>query len=82
MRVELQQRFSMSQDHVSHQSIVNFADERVNLKRDDAKELRRQANTLRERLDSYLGDHPQFELRKMMLSGSLAKSRVADCRWW
>jgi tRNA nucleotidyltransferase (CCA-adding enzyme) len=63
----------MSLDHVSHQHIVTFADERVNLKRDDATELRRQANTLRDRLENYLGEHPHFELRKMMLSGSLAK---------
>ena len=63
----------MSLTHVGHQDIVTFSDERVNLKRDDAKELRRQANTLRDRLENYLEEHPHFELRKMMLSGSLAK---------
>lgn len=63
----------MSLEHVGHKNIVAFADERVNLKQDDAKELRRQANTLRDRLETYLGEHPHFELRKMMLSGSLAK---------
>ena len=58
---------------VTHQDILRFAEERVNLKRDDAKELRDQANRLREKLESYLEDHPDFELRKMLLSGSLAK---------
>jgi tRNA nucleotidyltransferase (CCA-adding enzyme) len=60
-------------EHVGHQDIVRFAEERVNLKRDDATELRDQANRLREKLDAYLDDHPDFELRKMLLSGSLAK---------
>lgn len=63
----------MSRDHVTHADIVRFADERVNLKRDDATELRAQANRLRERLEGYLGEHPDFELRKMLLAGSLAK---------
>ena len=63
----------MSRDHVGHRDIVAFADERVNLKREDAYELRRQANMLRERLETYVGDNPHFELRKMLLSGSLAK---------
>ena len=55
----------MSLDHVSHSVIARFADERVNLKRDDATELRRQANLLRDRLETYLADHPDFDLRKM-----------------
>ena len=28
---------------------------------------------MRERLESYLGEHPEFSLKKMLLSGSLAK---------
>jgi tRNA nucleotidyltransferase (CCA-adding enzyme) len=63
----------MSRDHVSQADLVRFADERVNLKRDDAADLRAQANRLRDRLETYLADHPDFALRKMMLSGSLAK---------
>ena len=63
----------MSRDHVNHSDIVRFADERVNLKRDDATELRRQANMLREKLETYLSQNPDFDLRKMLLSGSLAK---------
>lgn len=63
----------MSRDHVTHSDIARFADERVNLKREDATELRRQANMLRDKLTNYLAEHPTFVLRKMLLSGSLAK---------
>lgn len=63
----------MARQHVDHAQIVRFADERVNLKRDDAAELRAQANRLRDKLEGYLDEHPDFELRKMLLSGSLAK---------
>ncbi len=63
----------MGRQHVGHTEIGQFADERVNLKREDASELRAQANRLRERLESYLTENPHFELRKMLLSGSLAK---------
>ena len=63
----------MSRDHVSHGDIVRFADARVNLKREDAVELRAQANRLRDRLETYLSEHPEFGLKKMLLSGSLAK---------
>lgn len=63
----------MSREFVDHGDIVRFADERVNLKRDDAAELRAQANRLRDKLEGYLDEHPDFALRKMLLSGSLAK---------
>lgn len=63
----------MSKEHVSHADIARFADERVNLKREDAAELRAQANRLREKLEGYLKDHPDFDLRKLLLAGSLAK---------
>lgn len=63
----------MSRGHVGHRDILRFAEERVNLRREDATELRAQANRLRDRLETYLGEHPSFELRKLLLSGSLAK---------
>jgi tRNA nucleotidyltransferase (CCA-adding enzyme) len=59
--------------HIGHSDLVRFADERVNLKRDDAIELRAQTNRLRDRLETYLAEHPDFALRKMLLAGSLAK---------
>lgn len=63
----------MSREHVGHGEITTFAQEKVNLPRNKAEEYRAQARRLRERLEGYLGEHPDFTLKKMMLSGSLAK---------
>lgn len=63
----------MGRQHVDHGEIVDFAQERVNLPKNKADEYRAQARRLRERLEGYLGEHPDFTLRKMLLSGSLAK---------
>lgn len=63
----------MSRAHVDHRDIVRFAEERVNLPKDKADEYRAQVRRLREKLEGYLGEHPDFALRKMLLSGSLAK---------
>jgi len=45
----------------------------VNLPKDKADEYRAQARRLRDKLDGYLDEHPDFTLKKMLLSGSLAK---------
>jgi hypothetical protein len=63
----------MSRSHVDHTDIVRFAVERVNLPKDKADEYRAQVRRLRERLEGYLAEHPDFSLKKMLLSGSLAK---------
>src|SRR3989338_1631732 len=63
----------MSRSHIDHSNIVRFADEKVNLPKDKADEYRAQARCLREKLEGYLADHPDFSLKRMMLSGSLAK---------
>jgi hypothetical protein len=63
----------MARHHVDHADIEKFAHERVNLPKDKADEYRAQARRLRERLEGYLEEHPDFTLKKMMLSGSLAK---------
>ncbi len=63
----------MSRQHVGHNEIATFAQEKVNLPKDNADEYRAQARRLRERLEGYLEEHPDFTLKKMMLSGSLAK---------
>jgi len=63
----------MSRSHVDHADIVRFAAERVNLPKDKADEFRAQVRRLRERLEGYLAEHPEFSLKKMLLSGSLAK---------
>lgn len=63
----------MGRDHISHTDIANWAAEKVNLPKDKATEYREQANRLREKVEGYLGEHPDFTLKKMILSGSLAK---------
>lgn len=63
----------MTRAHVDHGAIARFAEDRVNLPRDKAEEYRAQVRRLRERLETYLDEHPDFTLRKIMLSGSLAK---------
>jgi hypothetical protein len=63
----------MGRQHVDHDDIVRFAQDRVNLPKDKADEFRAQARRLREKLEGYLDEHPDFTLKKMLLSGSLAK---------
>jgi hypothetical protein len=63
----------MGRQHIGHSDIVAFALDRVNLPKDKADEYRAQVRRLREKLENYVGEHPDFTLRKMMLSGSLAK---------
>ncbi len=58
---------------VAHADLVAFADEHVNLKRDDVEDYRAQVSRLREKLDRYAADHPDHGLIKTLLSGSLAK---------
>ena len=63
----------MSRRHIDHADILRFAAERVNLPKEQADEYRAQARRLRERLETYVSEHPDFTLRKMLLAGSLAK---------
>lgn len=63
----------MGRIHVDHADIARFAQEKVNLPKDKADEYRAQARRLREKLDVYLGEHPDFTLKRMLISGSLAK---------
>lgn len=63
----------MGRHHVGHKELAAFAEDKVNLPHDKALELRAQARRLREKLEEYVGEHPDFTLKKMQLSGSLAK---------
>ena len=63
----------MSREHVDHKQIQDFADAYVNLKREDASKYRKQVNGLREKLEEHLKEDSDFKLKKMLLSGSLAK---------
>lgn len=63
----------MSREHVGHSELVSFAEERVNLPKDKADEYRAQAQRLQDKLIKYLDEHPDFALKRMIMSGSLAK---------
>jgi tRNA nucleotidyltransferase (CCA-adding enzyme) len=58
---------------IGHADIAAFADDFVNLKREDARDYREQVGRLREKLEKYAADHPDYGLIKTLLSGSLAK---------
>jgi len=58
---------------ISNADIRCFAEERVNLDQDTARERREKVGQLREQLTRYMKDHPSCGLAKSYLSGSLAK---------
>jgi tRNA nucleotidyltransferase (CCA-adding enzyme) len=63
----------MSLEHVNHKTLCEFAKDKVNLPKELADKFRKQARNLREKLQDYLQEHPDFALKRMQLSGSLAK---------
>lgn len=58
---------------VTHEDVVTFAEDRVNLPADDAQRHRDQVNRLRERLESKIKADPGYGLVKMLHAGSVAK---------
>ena len=68
----------MSRLHINHKDILQFAEDRVNLPKDKADEYRAQAKRLRDKLEGYLADHPDFSLKRMMVAGSLAKGTALN----
>lgn len=63
----------MSREHVGHAELVRFSEERVNLPKEKANEYREQAQRLQDKLECYVDEHDDFTLKRMILSGSLAK---------
>lgn len=59
--------------HITHKDIAKFADEAVNLPSAHAIKYRGQVEDLSNRLDTHIKDNPDYHLKRMMLSGSLAK---------
>ncbi|MBI3009638.1 MAG: nucleotidyltransferase [Candidatus Omnitrophica bacterium] len=58
---------------VTETDLANFIDDKVALSEEKANAYRKQVNNLREKLEGYIKDHPDFELVKMLNSGSVAK---------
>lgn len=58
---------------ITHDDIEDFAVRRVNLPAENAKAYRKQANTLKEKLDAHIAKDPGFDLVKMRNAGSVEK---------
>lgn len=64
---------TQSTPHIAHSSLVEFSENRVNLKREFAKKFRDQARNVRDHIQRYISENPSTGLVKTLLSGSLAK---------
>lgn len=69
----MSEAFDFLTSEVTQADLVTFADDRVNLKREHAQKYRDQINNLRDRLETYISEHPEIGLAKFLMSGSLAK---------
>ncbi len=58
---------------IGHSDLVAFADDVVNLHREDVKEYREQVMRLRDELAAHIAEHSDYSLIKMLQSGSVAK---------
>lgn len=59
--------------YVTHADVADFAERRVNLPSDRAKQYRAQANSLKEKLERHVAAHPDYDLVKMRNAGSVEK---------
>src|SRR5258708_37736691 len=58
---------------ITHDDIVRFVGERINLPKEMADKHGKQVNLLRERLEAKIDEDPAFDLIKMLHAGSVAK---------
>lgn len=65
---------------IAHADVRRFAEDRVNLDRETAKERREKVGALREQLARYMKEHPTCGLARSYLSGSLAKGTALKTR--
>jgi tRNA nucleotidyltransferase (CCA-adding enzyme) len=63
----------MANPYITHSDISSFANDKVNLKKEDVDDQRAQVNRLRDNLKIYIDEHPDYNLIKMLHSGSVAK---------
>ena len=59
--------------HITHNDIAKFADDRVNLSSGHASKFREKTVALSKTLDDHIKSNPDYHLKRIMLSGSLAK---------
>src|ERR1700723_3767987 len=65
--------FEFTTSEITQADLAAFADERVNLKSEKVERFRNQVNNLRDQLERYIEEHPEFLFKKLQMSGSLAK---------
>jgi hypothetical protein len=58
---------------ITDTDLANFIQDTVTLSKDKAKAYGEQVENLRKRLEEYINDNPEFQLIKMLNSGSIAK---------
>lgn len=58
---------------ITDTDLANFIQDTVTLPKDKAKAYGEQVDNLREKLEEYINDNPEFQLIKMLNSGSIAK---------
>lgn len=59
--------------YVDHAVLLTHAEEKVNVPSEEAAKRRTQVKHLRTRLETFIGDHPDYDLVKLRASGSTAK---------
>jgi hypothetical protein len=64
---------ALIEQYVTHDVLVEFAADRVNLPSADARRYREQVRNLREQLERKIADDPDYGLVKMLHSGSVRK---------
>ncbi len=61
------------ENHVDHKALKRFAENRVNVAKEDARKRREQVGHLRARLEAHISVNPDYDLVKLRASGSTAK---------
>lgn len=61
------------ESYITHDTLVTFGADRVNLPAERVRRYREQANRVRSRIERHIADNPDFALVKILNSGSLAK---------
>lgn len=63
----------MAEPFVTHSDIALYANNKINIFNDDLTDYRAQVGRLRDNLKIYIDEHPDYNLIKMLSSGSVAK---------
>ena len=65
---------------ITENDLTVFVQEKVSLSRDKADTYREQVSNLRKKLEAYIKDNPEFDLVKMLHSGSVQKGTALSTR--